>query len=932
MNRTPAPSDPDRALREDIRLLGRLLGDTLREQEGAAMYELIEDVRQTAVRLRRAGDAGAAAPAGGAGDAQARAELGRRLNELGHRATIVVVRAFSYFSLLANIAEDVHANRLARAAGQADAPGSLAHALSALLAEAGPGGAEALRAALAGMLVMPVLTAHPTEVQRKSILDCRRELARLLDERERCAHTPRERAANEEELRRLAQRLWQTSMLRTVRLAVRDEIDNGLAYYGYTFLDQLPGVAVELEDRLEHATGRPEAVPPVLRMGSWIGGDRDGNPNVTAEVMRYAAERQSALAFGHYLGEVQALGAELGLSSRLVGISPALAALAAASPDASPHRSHEPYRRALVGVYARLAASARALGHPPEALRQPAPAADAPPYPDAAAFRADLDTISESLAGNGSARLAGGRLRLLRQALAAFGFHLAALDMRQHSAVHERVVAELYARGAGRDGYAGLDEAGRCEWLAAELSVARPLRSPFVDYTPQTSGELAILDAAAAIHRDLGAEALPNYVVAKCDAASDLLEVALLLKEVGLVRPGAAPASAINLVPLFETIDDLRGCAGTLRALFELPAYRALLASRGDVQEVMLGYSDSNKDGGYVTAHWELYRAGAALARLCAQAGVRLRFFHGRGGSVGRGGGPAYDAIRALPPGTVNGQIRITEQGEVIASKYGDPCIGRRHLETLVAATLEATLLAPAEGDPAQDAPVIEALSEAAYRAYRSLVYETPGFATYFRESTPIAEIAQLNVGSRPPSRKPSERIEDLRAIPWVFSWSQSRVMLPGWYGFGSAVEAWLAAEGEAGLARLRAMHRRWPFVRAMLSNMEMLLAKTDFGIAARYAELVSERALAEAVYARLEREWRLTMRHLLAIVERRELLEDNPALARSIRTRTPYIDPLNHLQVELLRRYRAGDTADDVRRAILISINGIAAGLRNSG
>jgi phosphoenolpyruvate carboxylase len=427
---------------------------------------------------------------------------------------------------------------------------------------------------------------------------------------------------------------------------------------------------------------------------------------------------------------------------------------------------------------------------------------------------------------------------------------------------------------------------------------------------------------------------MPNYIISKTDGVSDMLEVALLLKEAGLLAPGPQPRLALNIIPLFETIDDLRGGSAIMDRLFQLPYYRQLLASRGNVQEVMLGYSDSNKDGGFLTANWELHKAEVELVEVFARHGIELRLFHGRGGTVGRGGGPSYEAILAQPPGSVNGQIRITEQGEVIASKFADPQIGRRNLETLIAATLEATLLEPASAarDTAADHAIMEQLSRDAFSAYRNLVYETPGFVEFFRQATPIAEIAELRIGSRPASRKTSWEIEDLRAIPWVFGWSLSRIMLPGWYGFGSAVQALLERDGDKALEDLREMYRNWPFLQALLSNMDMVLSKCDFGIASRYAELVSDEQQRKNIFGRIQAEWRLTVKHLLAITGQRELLETNPALARSFRNRSPYIDPLNHLQVTLLRRLRAGEENEVIRRAIMLTINGIAAGLRNSG
>jgi len=494
------------------------------------------------------------------------------------------------------------------------------------------------------------------------------------------------------------------------------------------------------------------------------------------------------------------------------------------------------------------------------------------------------------------------------------------------------VVAELCALGARREGYAALPEAERRAWLLEELKLPRLLRSPYLAYSEEVGKELAILDTAAEMHRRYGAEALPNYIISKADGVSDLLEVALLLKEVGLLQPGEAPRLDVNIIPLFETITDLQGCGPIMDQLFSVPCYRALLASRGNVQEVMLGYSDSNKDGGFLTANWELYKAEVELVKVFARHKVKLRLFHGRGGTVGRGGGPSYQAVLAQPPGSVAGQIRITEQGEVIASKYSDPDIGRRNLETLVAATFEATLLESASVERTAYFEVMQEMSAIALSAYRGLVYETPGFVQFFRTATPITEIADLHVGSRPASRKKTDRIEDLRAIPWVFSWSLSRMMLPGWYGFGAAVEALTARKGDIGLELLREMYRDWPFFRTLLSNMDMLLAKSDISIASRYAELVTDGELRERIFSRIQDEWHRTVRWLLAITGQGELLEANPALSRSLRNRSPYIDPLNHLQVELLRRYRSGETQERIRRAILLTINGVAAGLRNSG
>ena len=521
-------------------------------------------------------------------------------------------------------------------------------------------------------------------------------------------------------------------------------------------------------------------------------------------------------------------------------------------------------------------------------------------------------TIAASLDDNGGAILSRGRLRSLRRAVDVFGFHLAPLDLRQNSDVHERTVAELFAAASPGTEYLQLNEEARIALLRAELRSPRPLVSPFIKYSEETEGELAIFRTASALRKTYGPEAIRTSIISKTQGVSDMLELALILKEVGLVT--ATGRSEINIVPLFETIDDLRACVAVMDRLLALPEYRRLVDDRGGEQEVMLGYSDSNKDGGFVTSGWELYKAEIGLVKVFKRHQVRIRLFHGRGGSVGRGGGPSYDAILAQPGGAVRGQIRITEQGEIISSKYSNGEVGRRNLETLVSATLEATLTH--EETPAPDPAYLdtmEALSTAAYKAYRSLVYETEGFERYFWSSTVITEIATLNIGSRPASRKKTTAISDLRAIPWVFSWAQCRLMLPGWYGFGSAVKAYVDADPEHGLEALRAMYKNWPFFRTLLSNMDMVLSKSSLAIASRYANLVSDVALREAIFSRISREWRDSVDALNAIMEQSYLLAHNPLLLRSIRNRFPYLDPLNHVQVELLKLYRGHVTSEKV-------------------
>jgi phosphoenolpyruvate carboxylase len=913
MDAATGPPDKDLPLREDIRLLGRILGDTVRAQEGAKTYELIERVRQLCVRFRRDDDL------------EARRELETTLDRLSVEESLHVVRAFSFFSLLANIAEDQHHIRRSRAhaaGGSAPRKGSLAHALAAV--EAAGHSAGELPDFFAQARVCPVLTAHPTEVQRRSILNRQTEIARLLSERDRAGSIPEEHAANDEELRRAVLALWQTSVLRRVRLTVSDEIANGLSYFDSTFLTELPRFYASLEDLL----GAETEVAPFLRLGTWIGGDRDGNPAVTAETLSEALRMQSARVLRFYLEQVHELGGELSLCDRLVHISPELQALAASSPDRAPQREEEPYRRALTGIYARIAATSLALDRE-EAMRHAV--ADAEPYGSAGDFKNDLDILYRSLAANGSALLARGRLRNLRRAAEVFGFHLAPLDLRQNSDVQERVVAELLKAAGSGVNYAALDESARIALLSAELATPRLLSSPYLRYSAETASELAVFRTAHDAQERHGRDCIASCIVSKTNGVSDILEAALLLKEGGLLRPREQELDT-DVVPLFETIQDLRNCGRVMDQLLSLPIYRALVERRGRMQEVMLGYSDSNKDGGFLTSGWELYKAEIEMLEVFRRHGVRLRLFHGRGGSVGRGGGPSFEAILAQPPGAVDGQIRITEQGEVIASKYANPELGRRNLEILAAATLEASWGAPSPLVCDRYTEAMERLSALAFRAYRDLVYETPGFDRYFRESTVIGEIAELNIGSRPASRTASARIEDLRAIPWVFSWAQCRLMLPGWYGFGSAVREWLVENPAPGLALLREMHARWPFFRTLLSNMDMVLAKTDIAIASRYADLVKDAVLRESIFPRLRTEWKASIDALLAITGQTGLLEENVLLARSIRNRFPYLDPLNHLQIELTERYRAGRDEERVKRGIHLTINGIAAGLRNSG
>jgi len=860
--------------------------------------------------------------------------------------TVSVIRAFTYFSHLANLAEDRHHIRrreIHERAGDTQ-EGSIEVAMSRLRwAGISP---KTISNTLAHSYVSPVLTAHPTEVQRKSILDAERDIAQLLTARDEVklraalatgkkdALTPRELAANEAQMRARVMQLWQTRLLRFSKLTVADEIENALSYYESTFLREIPKLYADLEEKL----GK-EPVHSFLRMGQWIGGDRDGNPNVSAQTLEYALRRQAEVALRHYLTEVHYLGGELSISAMLSEVSPEMQALADRSPDRNEHRKDEPYRKALTGVYARLAATLKDLTGT-EAARHAVAPQNA--YTTAEAFIADLRTIEASLIANHGAALVSQRLHPLVRAVEVFGFHLATVDLRQSSDKHEEVVAELLATARIAPNYSQLDEAAKRTLLLGLLNDARALRVHGAQYSAHTESELAIFAMARVMLERFGKQSIRHYIISHTETVSDLLEVLLLQKEVGLLE-GTLDAQArceLIVVPLFETIEDLRNAAPIMREFYALPGVARLVQRSGAEQDIMLGYSDSNKDGGIFTSNWELYRAEIALVdlfdELANSHNIQLRMFHGRGGTVGRGGGPSYQAILAQPPGTVRGQIRLTEQGEVIGSKYANPEIGRRNLETLVAATLEATLLQPTKSATQAFLDTAAELSRNSMAAYRALVYETPGFTEYFFSSTPIREIAELNIGSRPASRKASQKIEDLRAIPWGFSWGQCRLTLPGWYGFGTAVHTFIhsgtPAQAKERTVLLQKMVKQWPFFRTLLSNMDMVMAKSDLALASRYSELVGDARLRKKIFTAIEAEWHATAQALATITGEKHRLANNAALQRSIRHRFPYIDPLHHLQVELVRRYREGKADERVQRGIHISINGIAAGLRNTG
>ena len=883
---------PPIANNPDVRFLGTLLGEVIRAYGGGRLFDRTEAIRRASVERHRTGE-----------------DVDLGLHELDLDETLDFVRGFMLFSTLANLAED-------RQGIAAEEGADVAAALAALQAQGID--RDRVRTLLAHALVMPVLTAHPTEVRRKSMIDHRNRIAELMAVRDAGdTHTP-DGDGVDDAIRRQVALLWQTRALRRERLGVADEIETALSYLSDVFVPALPALYARWDLALGGRT------PAFLRPGNWIGGDRDGNPNVSAASLSHVLARSAEAVLGHYLDTVHALGAELSISSERVAVDPAVLALAEASGDAAPSRGDEPFRRALSGLYARLAATHAALAGKPA----PRPGRlTGEPYPDPAAFRADLVTLAKGLQsggdvdGKGGVLASNGALARLIRAVDVFGFHLATLDLRQNSAVHERVVAELLKVAGVEPDYLALGEDARVALLRRELAGPRPLASRYAVYGDETASELAVIAAAANAHARFGPACITTYIVSMARSVSDLLEVHLLLKEFGLYTPEAAPIMA---VPLFETIDDLDAAPAIMATWLALPEVVAAARARGH-QEVMIGYSDSNKDGGYLTSTWGLSKGSAALAPVFAAAGVGLQLFHGRGGAVGRGGGSSFAAIRAQPPGTVQGRIRITEQGEVIAAKYGTRASAVTNLEAMASAAILATLEPPrlSEADAARFGVCMDRLSATALAAYRDLVYGDDAFRTFFRQMTPIAEIANLKIGSRPASRTKSDRIEDLRAIPWVFSWAQARVMLPGWYGVGQALQA----EDEGLLAE---MAQAWPLFAATLANMEMVLAKSDMGLAARYAQLVEEPL--RPFFFRIRDGWQLTHDRLLSVTRQSRLLEHHPALDASIRLRLPYLEPLNLLQIELLKRHRAGETDERITEGILLSINAVATGLRNSG
>jgi phosphoenolpyruvate carboxylase len=901
-----------RTLHDDIGLLGGLLGEVIQAQEPIGAYALEERARALGKALR-------------SGEEAAREQLTALVAGLSIEEATVLVRAFTSYFRLVNLAEDNERMRRVRAHESEALPaprrGSLREAIDIVAARGTS--AENLRELLAQAEIRLVLTAHPTEARRRTTVA---KLARVfaairdLDERELDGDDlARTRAG----LAGTIQELWSSDEIRAVSPTPLDEVRAGLVYFDSTLFEVVPRLYRELEDAVESAyPGAGIVVPPALSFGSWIGGDRDGNPNVTAAVTRQTLGLMRRVALAFLERRVARLAERVSVSSHVTGraslLEPALESGAERFPaladELRRRNPEEPYRRffTLVGERVRATAGAQTEG-----------------YANSAELLADLRLAERALRAQQADWIADADLHDVIRETEVFGFHLARLDIREHADRHRAAIGELFARRGGEGAYQGLEEAARQSLLARAIADPAPLLPADPAALSATTREVVdtftmLRDALSSGYRD----ALGSYVISGAAAPSDLLEVLLLMKESGIAAVGGGRA-ALPIAPLFEFGESLRDAAATMATLLDQPAYRAALRSWGDRQEVMVGYSDSNKDVGYLASTWAVRRAQTALAELLQAHGVRFIFFHGRGGALGRGGGPTNVAILAQPPGTVEGRIKLTEQGEVIAAKYSTPEIAHRELELVAGATLVSrSPPQPTAGRLRVFEELVERMATRSREVYRDLVYR-PGFERFFEQATPIEEIARLRLGSRPARRGGSRRIEELRAIPWVFSWTQARIILPGWYGLGSALAN---ARDEVGLPVLQEMERDWPFFAALLSNAEMALAKADLTIGERYAELVEDETLREVVWAAIREEYVRTRELVLAVTAQERLLDRTPVLQRSIERRNPYVDPLSLIQVELLRRLRRDGGSEGLARAMLLTINGIAGGLRNTG
>ncbi len=915
-------------LRRDVRSLGMLLGQVLREQAGEQLFSEVEELRQIAIRRREAQKEPAQNDESEAGLAFATAL--DSVHSLDLVQAYRLARAFAFYFELINLAETNHRKRRRlslQLSGEAQR-GSLRGTLRAMRA-AGISGDEAVHW-LRSICIIPVFTAHPTEVARRVVMFKRRRIADLLEQLDRIPLSDEQLEHFEESLLAEITALWETDEVRTRRPTVRDEVKMGLDYYDASIYATLPGLYAEVAAAFEAEYGvclSLAEMPVLLSFGSWIGGDRDGNPYVTPEVTRESLQMAREHLLTHYQRELQLVLDLLTSSAQQAPVSVALEQrlqqyldeLNTTGLQAFGERfEYENYRRFLSCIQVRLAAAGEGgdgLPYvPPLALD--AMLAGLPPYASAQEFLGDLEILHASLVENRGPRLAHALIDPLILEVRTYGLHLQTLDIRQHARLHAAALEEA--------------SAWKCDPARAS-SVPAPLTAASADV-------IETFRTIAELKKSCAPEAIRHYVISGASSAEDVLNVIWLARLGGVRVEGSDGDPGLMPVPLFESIEDLRNAPAICRELWQSPSYRQLLESWNNTQEVMLGYSDSNKDGGMLTSTWEIFRAHRALHEVATECGVSLRLFHGRGGTVGRGGGPTHRSIYAQPAGAFTGQIRITEQGEVLNWKYSDVILAERNLELMIAASLDA-LARPNARNPHGHftgvlAPEWEAafaeLSRVAFTFYREHILDDPEVPQYFEEATPMAELEHAKIGSRPSRRGGRRSLADLRAIPWVFGWTQSRQLVPAWFAVGYALEAYGQKPG--GAAVLSTMAREFPLFIDLVRNVEMALAKSDFGIARLYASLVTDSGIRDRVFNKLEAEFHRTRRSILAITGQSELLENNQVLARSIRLRNPYVDPISLIQVDLLRRKRAGDNSDAINRALSATINGISAGLRNTG
>ncbi len=930
----------DHELRARMRLFGQLLGDILREQAGPGVATTMERLRNGFIRLRTRDDA------------PLRERLMALIEKLDGDRLIGVIRAFTLYFSLVNLADEGHQHRQRRRMMHADDPywtGSFHHAFRELK-EAGMSAAQ-LRQILNRLVYMPVFTAHPTEAKRRTVLEALRRIfltASSLDA-DRIGTIERDQILKT--LRNQIQTLWKTDEVRHHRPEVLDEVHNNLFYFHQCLFEAVPRVYRNLEMALGRTYGEDAAknLPPVARFGSWVGGDRDGNPNVTARTTVAAVREHARTTLREYLRRCDLLMHRLTQSDRICRPSPEFLA--------SLERDEAMIERARLG-HMRRGANLRRFGNEPYRIKleiaiyrlrlklewldarlmgeEPDPPQDC--YPDARSFLADLHLIRDSLIGHGDAAIAEADLKDLILLVETFGFHLARLDLRQESSRHTQAVSEVFAQQWGAPDYLALDEKARVALISEALR--RPsLPMEESRLSADTREVLATFRVVARMREEVSEEAFGNYVISMTHHASHVLEVMLLARIAGLCGFDEGVAHCrLCISPLFETIEDLARIGEVLGDLFGNETYRALLHASGDVQEVMLGYSDSAKDGGILASVWGLYQAQEHIVALAARHGLRVRLFHGRGGTIGRGGGPTHEAILAQPPDTVHGEIKFTEQGEVLSYKYSNAETATYELGVGITGLLKASrsLVMPVETHYREFAPAMEALARSGETAYRELTERTHGIMDYFYQAAPVAELGLLKIGSRPSHRRAEDRSKNsIRAITWVFSWAQSRHTLPAWFGVGTALSGWRGNDAER-LEWLQRMHREWPFFRAFLSNVQMALFKGSMNIARDYAALCNDDALAKAIFGKIAAEYELAVNEVLTITGNTRLIGDNPVLRLSLERRDPFLDPLNYLQICQLRRFR-DPQADETRRArvldaLLRTVNAIAAGMRNTG